>query len=618
MVSASDIATLISSLGLRLSIWIFLRWIPTTIVPPLASALVLIYIPSFFISFQDTAQYKILSDELDIIVKETVANGDTSTPPSRDEVDLIDGADDGPLKELDVEETITYEEREPKILRTLLTGLPSPSSIVWSWITFGINMALVAMALDMLYRAPLLHPCHDSSFARIGYVSEHSAKLLVREPYAYDVKVQYRPINNRHASWKHETLAASQPSHWLTNDTDFTTVIELRSLHSDTSYEYSVKTSSKSIQGTFTTSPRPGHVSQLKDGKYTFVHSSCIKARVPYNPTQHPLEFPGMKHLARWIPELRPYFMLFLGDFIYIDVPWRLGKDAESYRREYRQVYSSPSWPAVSNNLPWIHVIDDHEIQNDWNSNTTGVFGAAYDAFTHYHAAANPPAHRAGYTYFSFTQGPAQFFLTDTRRYRSPANKDPNDKTKTMLGKQQLLDLLEWLRTPPPRGVHWKILVTGTPFTKNWQFGDEDTWGGHLHERRQILEAAWELGSTRGVGVVILSGDRHEFAATSFPPPKDSEWPISSTVHEFSTSPLSMFYLPVRTYSEIDDEDVCIKYLPDGNSKFGAVEITSPENSEQSLFNYRLFIDGKEAWTHVISTPPTRGGSARAKDAVWG
>lgn len=479
-------------------------------------------------------------------------------------------------------------------------------------------MALVAMALDMLYRAPLLHPCHDSSFARIGYVSEHSARLLVREPYAFDVKVQYRPINNRQASWKHKTLAASQPSHWLTNDTDFTSVIEIGSLRSDTSYEYLVKTSGRSVQGTFTTAPRPGHVSQLKDGKYTFVHSSCIKARVPYNPTQHPLEFPGMKHLARWIPELRPYFMLFLGDFIYIDVPWRLGKDAETYRREYRQVYSSPSWPAVSNNLPWIHVIDDHEIQNDWNSNTTGVFGAAYDAFTHYHAAANPPAHRDGYTYFSFTQGPAQFFLTDTRRYRSPANKDSNDKTKTMLGKQQLSDLLEWIHTPPPRGVHWKILVTGTPFTKNWQFGDEDTWGGHLHERRQILEAAWELGSTRGVGVVILSGDRHEFAATSFPPPKDSQWPVSSTVHEFSTSPLSMFYLPVRTYSEIDDEDVCIKYLPDGNSKFGAVEITSPENSEQSLLNYRLFIDGKEAWTHVISTPPTRGGSARAKDAVWG
>jgi alkaline phosphatase D len=325
-----------------------------------------------------------------------------------------------------------------------------------------------------------------------------------------------------------------------------------------------------------------------------------------------------MKHLANWVHELKPYFMLFLGDFIYIDVPHRQGKDAETYRREYRQVYSSPSWPAVSDNLPWIHVIDDHEIQNDWNSNMTGVAVPAYDAFTHYNAAANPPAHRKGVTYFSFTQGPAEFFLLDTRRYRSPANKDPNDPNKTMLGATQLEDLLAWIRKEPPRGVHWKIIVTGIPFTKNWQFGSEDTWGGHLVERRRVLEAAWEHSSTHGVGVVVLSGDRHEFAATSFPPPAGGRWPVSATVHEFSTSPLSMFYLPIRTFKEIDDEDVTVKYLPDGNSKFGAVEITTPVHGEQSHLNYRLFIDGQEAWTHLISTPPSKDGSHRARDAVWG
>jgi alkaline phosphatase D len=89
-------------------------------------------------------------------------------------------------------------------------------------------------------------------------------------------------------------------------------------------------------------------------------------------------------------------------------------------------------------------------------------------------------------------------------------------------------------------------------------------------------------------------------------------------VHEFSTSPLSMFYLPYRTYKEMDDEDVCIKYLPDGNSKFGAVEITNPPHGEQSRLDYRLFIDGKEAWTYGIFNPPGRDGSHRAKDAVWG
>jgi alkaline phosphatase D len=517
-----------------------------------------------------------------------------------------------------VQETIEYEEREPKIARTLLTGLPSPSSALWSWITFGINMALLAMALDVVYRAPLLHQCHNASFGRVGYVSDHAANILVREPYAFDVKVLYRSIDEPNRSWMHKTHPSSQPSHWLTNETDFTTVLNLNHLRPDTSYEYVIETSSGNKTGTFTTAPRAGQISRAKENKYTFVTSSCIKPRVPYTPFQHPLEFPGMKHLAQWIPSLQPYFMLFLGDFIYVDVPHRQGKDSETYRREYRQVYSSPSWPAVSDNLPWVHVIDDHEIQNDWNSNMTGVAVPAYDAFMHYNAAANPPAHRKGQTYFSFSHGPAEFFLLDTRRYRSPANNNANDTTKTMLGQEQLDDLLAWIHKVPHGGVNWKFIVTGTPFTKNWQFGSEDTWGGHLHERRQILEAAWEFSSTAGVGVVVLSGDRHEFAATAFPPPSDSKWPVSATVHEFSTSPLSMFYLPYRTYKEMDDEDVCIKYLPDGNSKFGAVEITNPPHGEQSRLDYRLFIDGKEAWTYGIFNPPGRDGSHRAKDAVWG
>lgn len=217
-----------------------------------------------------------------------------------------------------MQEIIQYEEREPKILKTLLTGLPSPSSALWSWITFGINMTLVAMALDVMFRASIFHQCHNASFGRVGYVSDTSASILIREPYAFDVRVLYRPVAVRSGAWSQKSLAASRPEHWLTNDTDFTAVIELDRLTPDTPYEYKIETSNNNIRGTFSTPPRPGRISSLKDNKYSFVHSSCLKPRVPYTPWQHPLEFPGMVHLARWLPELRPYFMLFLGDFIYV------------------------------------------------------------------------------------------------------------------------------------------------------------------------------------------------------------------------------------------------------------------------------------------------------------
>jgi len=109
-------------------------------------------------------------------------------------------------------------------------------------------------------------------------------------------------------------------------------------------------------------------------------------------------------------------------------------------------------------------------------------------------------------------------------------------------------------------------------------------------------------GTNTNINIVILSGDRHEFAATAFPPPMDSQWPQTAKVHEFSASPLSMFYLPVHTYRQEDDEDVCIMYIPEGNSKFGAVEIESVEGSGQSLLKYRLFVDGREKWSYVLGT----------------
>lgn len=60
------------------------------------------------------------------------------------------------------------------------------------------------------------------------------------------------------------------------------------------------------------------------------------------------------------------------------------------------------------------------------------------------------------------------------------------------------------------------------------------------------------------------------------------------------------------------------RYMPDGNSKFGALSISTPPTSDQSELKYRLFIDGQEAWSHKILTPPVVHGSGRGKDALWG
>ncbi|GAB7360567.1 hypothetical protein MBLNU230_g0452t1 [Neophaeotheca triangularis] len=659
--------TAASSTALRLLTFVFLRWD----LPPLIWAAFLAYVPSFLYSLVHTSPYEVIEDEIDIVAKDNLHNGGSSE--ESDGELLADSKyaakDTSPAQELDLSERVVVGEKGPRPIWTLLSGVPSPTSLPLTILTFLINLALVLMSADLIYRGRLFHPAHDLSMARVGFVSDSSAKILIREPDGarYPVTVSYRyadsPLTSSGAShdtsWKNAGMLD-----WLDESTDFTGSVELSNLLPDTKYQFAV---SNDHDGSFVTSPKVGQISKRPGStdEFTFLHSSCLKNGFPYKAFSHALRNPGLQSLAKLIPSLKAQFMVFLGDFIYIDVPRRQGGTAEDYRQHYRQVYASPDWEPAAKSLPWIHVYDDHEVANDWDCNTTGVFEAANDPYTHYHTSVNPPPARTSETYFSFKQGPASFFMLDTRRYRSPNDNtngsDPvtGEPTKTILGEQQLSDLLAWLKQPEPSGVKWKILISSIPFTKNWWFGAQDTWRGYLGERQIILEAMWDVGLRGGVGVVVLSGDRHEFAATAFPPPPDGKleltglgnvaaaldplarrpesaqlppdqpltnrkrWPLSATVHEFSASPLNMFYLPVRTYAESstsDDyvSDVCIKYIPDGNSKFGAVSISNPPTSDQSILHYRLFVDGVEAWSYTLTTPPQVGGGGRAKDAIWG
>lgn len=415
---------------------------------------------------------------------------------------------------IEATQTTVYRRKESHPLKTLFLGLPSPSSGKLSLATFVTNVLLAAMAWDYTFRMEYFYPAHDLSFARIGYVGSNSAKLLFREPdkRKYPVSIWHQVeapgVFDAH-------LVDTIPE--LTDATDYTKTVTIPHLNPETKYHWFT---SANHNGTFTTAPPRGR--PPAGGTFTFLTSSCIKARFPYSLFEHPLGVEGFRVLGNMLGELKASFMLFLGDFIYIDVPRRPGVAAENYRQHYRQIYASPDWPAASSNLPWVHVLDDHEIANDWSSGTTGIYRAAIEPFTHYHHAPNPPAVRTGNdeTYYTFSWGSsASFFMLDTRRYRSP-NAQPDGPGKSMLGTQQLQDLLNWLKRDDSGAgeeVQWKFIISSVPFTKNWHFGANDTWAGYLHERRQILDAAWSIGGRSGV--VVLSGDRHEFAATAYAPP---------------------------------------------------------------------------------------------------
>lgn len=543
------------------------------------------------------------------------------------------------------DEPVLYHD-ERTVLKILILGVPDWKEWEFSYLTIALNILVTILSLDFVFRGPFFHDGNDLRFSRVGYVSDTSARVLFREPNQQDLPIYVHVKASAEQEWR-----TVDTVYYLGPDTDYTYPILVGNLQPDTSYDYSL---SNKLDGTFKTAPKPGSVQARS---LTFVTSSCIKANFPYNPLAHSLSISGFKSLSKILTSLPSpaSFMMFLGDFIYVDVPFRLSSTEEHYRSEYRRVYGSPSWNLPGLKLPWIHTLDDHEIANDWaGGNTTDPFPAASDPFIQYHVSVNPPlppstpkGPSANTTYFQFTQGPASFFMMDTRRYRTRPEKASSGfagtskplygsssspaqepmQAPTMLGATQLHTLLTFLKSPEPAGVHWKIVATSVPFTKNWRFGTPDTWGGFLSERKKVLTAMHFAEQNLGVRVVILSGDRHEFAAIRFAPPTSHQDHVQKTTydeklglgpHEFSVGPLSMFYLPIRTFKQIDDEDVALAYFPDGNSKLGVIDIfpSTSGSGEASQLRYTLWVDGAIKWEYSLSSPGSYQ-TKRSNLATW-
>ncbi|KAL2177876.1 PhoD-like phosphatase-domain-containing protein [Thermothelomyces heterothallicus CBS 202.75] len=622
MATSQTKAAVAASIGLRALSYVFLRWSLVPVLPVIVFTLFALYLPAFVLGYRKEPKYALV-DRVDVVVTETTVEGKGT--PNDGDGRRNHGGREVVAEDVSVKETISVEDRPLSPWKTLLTGAPNPRSLALSLATLLLNGLCVGLVVDRLFRERS-YTVDDLSFVRVGYVSENEAKLLIREPDQSKMPITVEVhIKDPQPPFDNPLWQNAGGVRWTAEETDYTAVVSIPLRHSKKrTYEWRT---SNNHSGEFTAPPPIGHAEETNYGPFTFLSTSCIIPRFPYNPLDHPLSIPGLRHLARVLPTLDAQFMLFLGDFIYADVPRYWDKSVGYYRQKYRQVYASPDWPAVGQNLSWIHALDDHEIFNDWSANLTGVYTSAIDPFHHYHAAANPPrARRASAfaarapnaTYFEFTQGPASFFLLDTRSFRSSNTLLPATATnKTMLGPDQLADLLAWLRRPEPRGVKWKIVASSVPFTKNWPVNTRDTWGGFLAERAVVLEAMWDAAS-RGLGVVVLSGDRHEFAATKFPPPEgDPRWPETATVWEFSASPLNQFYSPFPTYRQTDRDDVMVKYIYKGNSKFGAITIENMEGSDQSSLKYRLFIDGEEVWNTVVLSPPPAKVD-RSTGSFWG
>ncbi|EPQ58515.1 hypothetical protein GLOTRDRAFT_91906 [Gloeophyllum trabeum ATCC 11539] len=328
------------------------------------------------------------------------------------------------------------------------------------------------------------------------------------------------------------------------------------------------------------------------------------------SPSPSPSASPSLSE-ATDSPEGVPVeFMLFLGDFIYADVPVYFGDSEEAYRRLYRRTYNSPSFRKVYEKLQAIsaifHVYDDHEIINNFagqGSDSIDPYPTAARAYETYLAAANYESAGNDKYYYDFRYGDVAFFVMDTRRYRSDINSE-DVESRTMLGDQQLAALYDWLGKVNSTAT-FKFIVTSVPFTSLWTYeGQIDTWAAFEHEKASLLDVLHTVPN-----VIFLSGDRHEFAVIEFT--AEHGYPIL----EVSTSPLNMFYVPfirtlkprseavvrkirtevIVTEEGLNDTVTVVDEVPKERVIKSALEVDTT-NANKPVVHLELLVDGKSTY----------------------
>ena len=246
--------------------------------------------------------------------------------------------------------------------------------------------------------------------------------------------------------------------------------------------------------------------------------------------------YTAYRHLAEEDLDL----VVHLGDYLYeypvsgairqVEIPDYLATETETleqYRVRYGLYKSDPDLQAAHARFPWIAVLDDHEVKNNWAGAHTGEAELARRAAAFQAYYENLPLRRS-----ALPVGPAMglhrriswgqladFTILDTRQYRDAhACHDGKSATcsarlnpgRSLLGTEQREWLLHGFETSPAR---WPVLGNQVPMTQSdldpgpatrvWL----DSWDGYVAERDLVLAEA----ATRGVrNLVVVTGDRHQ------------------------------------------------------------------------------------------------------------
>jgi len=301
-------------------------------------------------------------------------------------------------------------------------------------------------------------------------------------------------------------------------ENDYTGIARLNGLQPATEYRYRVILDGKELKDDsyrFRTYPEPG----TKES-YSISFAACARY-VPKN-----------EGIWSTMAKTEPLAYLGLGDNVYIDATERRDVQRLHYyrrmlRREFREFIAQ---------IPQYAVWDDHDmgmndsaggpgLEKSWKLPNLKVFQQNWNNPSYGNASAPGTWHK-------FTVGDVEVFMLDGRFYRSDA-KDPEDSSRTMLGKPQKDWLLQGLKDSTAK---FKVLGSGTMWHDKADKGGKDSWAGKRfkHERDEIFDF---INEHKINGVVLLAGDRHRTDIWK------TERPAAYPLYEFVSAKLTNIHL---------------------------------------------------------------------------
>ena len=386
----------------------------------------------------------------------------------------------------------------------------------------------------------------------LGYNAMREVAVWVQTIDSAVVRLRYWPVDDV----RDVRYTASAKTH---PDAAFCATVVIDSLTEGTAYEYQVMVDDQALG---TEEPLRFRTQELwafrrDPPDLTFALGSC------YYANEAAYDRPGKGYgneyaIFREIDSLRPDFMLWLGDNIYL----RPGDfDARSgVLHRYSHSRAVPELQGLLRNSHHYAIWDDHDygpndsdrsyVHKHWTREAFDLFWANPDAE---HPALAPGIGNA------FRYGDAEFFLLDNRTFRAP-NECKTCDPMPLLGEAQidwLIDALVGSKATYKFVAMGGQVLNSAPVWENYAHH-------HAEERRRLLDRIAAEGLT---DVVFLTGDRHHSELSRLTH-------NGTELYDFTVSPLTAGATGDKSKDEGNANRVSGTHV--GVNNFGTVTLSGP------------------------------------------